>query len=60
MTRVFLMLGLAFFLLWSGYQTRQHPQLKFNSLSTRLLHPLDHRLRYRIAAVDPRFKLSVE
>ncbi|MCY6413797.1 matrixin family metalloprotease [Acinetobacter sp. VNH17] len=60
MTRVFLMLGLAFFLLWSGYQTRQQPQLKFNSLSTRLLHPLDHRLRYRIAEVDPRFKLSVE
>ena len=60
MTRVFLMLGLAFFLLWSGYQTRQHPQLKFNSLTDRITHPLDTRLRYRIAAVDPRFKLSVE
>ena len=60
MTRVFLMLGLAFFLLWSGYQTRQHPQLKFNSLTDRITHPLDTRLRYRIAEVDPRFKLSVE
>ena len=60
MTRVFLMLGLAFFLLCSGYQTRQHPQLKFNSLTDRITHPLDTRLRYRIAAVDPRFKLSVE
>lgn len=58
--RLAILLCIALFLLWSGYQTRQHPQLKFNSLSTRLLHPLDHRLRYRIAEVDPRFKLSVE
>ena len=47
-------------LLWSSYQTRQHPQLKFNALSDRLLHPFDTRLRYRIAEVDPRFKLSPE
>mgnify|MGYP003599694586 FL=1 len=48
------------FILWSSYQTRQHPQLKFNSLSDRITHPFDTRLRYRIAEVDPRFKLSPE
>jgi len=48
------------FILWSGYQTRQHPQLKFNALLDRVIHPFDHRLRYRIADVDPRFKLSIE
>lgn len=48
------------FILWSGYQTRQHPQLKFNALLDRIIHPFDHRLRYRIADVDPRFKLSIE
>lgn len=48
------------FILWSGYQTRQHPQLKFNALLDRIIHPFDHRLRYRVADVDPRFKLSIE
>ena len=43
---------------WWIYQTKQHPQLKFNSISDRLLHPLDPRLRYRVADVDPRFGLS--
>ncbi|EOR10774.1 MULTISPECIES: matrixin family metalloprotease [Acinetobacter] len=55
-----LLLVLVLFLLWSGYQTRQHPQLKFNSLTDRIASPLDTRLRYRIAEVDPRFKLSIE
>ena len=59
MKKIFVII-LVFFLLWSGYQTRQHPQLKFNSLTDRITHPLDTRLRYRIAEVDPRFKLSVE
>ncbi|WP_180114820.1 matrixin family metalloprotease [Acinetobacter sp. YH12063] len=40
------------------FQTKQHPQLKFNSISDRILHPLDTRLRYRVADVDPRFGLS--
>ncbi|MCL6237080.1 matrixin family metalloprotease [Acinetobacter sp. ANC 5033] len=43
---------------WWIFQTKQHPQLKFNSISDRLLHPLDTRLRYRVADVDPRFGLS--
>ena len=59
MKKIFVII-LVFFLLWSGYQTRQHTQLKFNSLTDRITHPLDTRLRYRIAEVDPRWKLSVE
>ena len=51
---------LAMFLFWSGYQTYQHPQLKFNSLTDHISKPFDTRLRYRIAEVDPRFKLSLE
>ncbi|MCH7337872.1 matrixin family metalloprotease [Acinetobacter sp. NIPH 2699] len=51
---------LTLFILWSGYQSYQHPQLKFNSLLDRITHPFDTRLRYHIAEVDPRFKLSVE
>ncbi|RZF49600.1 matrixin family metalloprotease [Acinetobacter halotolerans] len=51
---------LTLFILWTGYQSYQHPQLKFNSLLDRVTHPLDTRLRYRIAEVDPRFKLSIE
>ena len=59
MTR-YLTLALINFILWSAYQTHQHPQLKFNSLGDRITHPFDTRLRYRIAEVDPRFKLSPE
>lgn len=55
-----LLLALVMFLFWSGYQTYQHPQLKFNSLTDRISKPFDTRLRYRIAEVDPRFKLSLE
>ena len=43
-------------MLW--YQNQQHPQLQYNSLLTRIQAPLDIRLRYRIAEVDPRFGLS--
>ncbi len=58
--RSWLILILIIFILWSSYQTHQHPQLKFNSLGDRITHPFDTRLRYRIAEVDPRFKLSPE
>ncbi|EPF94558.1 hypothetical protein GCM10025882_08030 [Acinetobacter gyllenbergii] len=58
--KLFLIIALLLFIFWSGYQTRQHPQLKFNSLTDRIANPLDTRLRYRIAEVDPRFKLSIE
>jgi predicted Zn-dependent protease len=58
--KLFLIIALLIFIFWSGYQTSQHPQLKFNSLADRITHPIDTRLRYRIAEVDPRFKLSIE
>ncbi|QER41042.1 matrixin family metalloprotease [Acinetobacter suaedae] len=60
MVRLLFFLGLLLLILWSGYQSHQHPQLKFNSLLDRMTHPFDTRLRYRIAEVDPRFKLSLE
>ena len=60
MTRLLVLFGLIMFLLWSNYQSSQHPQLKFNALSDRITHPFDTRLRYRIAEIDPRFKLSPE
>ncbi|ENW07355.1 matrixin family metalloprotease [Acinetobacter beijerinckii] len=55
-----IIIAIVVFILWSGYQTRQHPQLKFNALLDRIIHPFDHRLRYRVADVDSRFKLSIE
>lgn len=45
-------------ILFFNYQSHTHHQLRFNSWSDRLLHPLDTRLRYQIAEVDPRFGLS--
>lgn len=41
-------------------QTQNHPQLRYNAWSDRLMHPLDTRLHYRIADVDPRFGMSKE
>lgn len=41
-------------------QTQSHPQLKFNSLTDRLTHPFDPRLRFRVDQVDPGFGLSRE
>ena len=39
-------------------QTKTHPQLKFNSLTDRLTHPFDTRLRFQIDQVDPGFGLT--
>lgn len=41
-----------------AHQTYTEPQVRFNSLSHRLMHPLDVRVRYRIGEVDARFGLS--
>ncbi len=52
---------LAIVLLFVGllsYQLKTHDQLRYNSLSDRILHPFDTRLRYQIAEVDPRFGIS--
>ncbi|MGA8884774.1 MAG: matrixin family metalloprotease [Acinetobacter sp.] len=45
-------------ILFFSYQSRSHYQLRYNSWPDRLLHPLDTRLRYQVADVDPRFGLS--
>ena len=37
-----------------------HPQLNHNSISDRIQHPLDKRLRYKIGNIDPRFNLTHE
>lgn len=41
-------------------QTQSHPQLKFNSLTDRLTHPFDTRLRFKVDQVDPGFGLTRE
>lgn len=49
---------IAFWVALFLYQQLQYPQIRLNPISTRLLHPLDTRLHYRIGEVDPRFHLS--
>lgn len=59
MRLLYLLMGLI--LLVAGFlhlQTQSHPQLKFNSLTDRLTHPFDSRLRFRVDQVDPGFDLS--
>jgi hypothetical protein len=47
-------------LLFFHFQTRNNFQLRYNAWSDRIMHPLDTRLRYQIAEVDPRFGMSKE
>ncbi|MDN5512926.1 matrixin family metalloprotease [Acinetobacter sp.] len=49
---------LLIFLSGMTYQTRNHPQIRYNKLLDRIQHPFDTRLRYRIAEVDSRFGLT--
>lgn len=46
------------FAAYFAFQSKKHPQLRYNAWSDRILHPLDTRLRYQIAEVDPRFGMS--
>lgn len=48
------LIALAFF----ASQRIFNPQLDHNSVSDRLQHPFDTRLRYRIGSVDPRFNIN--
>lgn len=41
-------------------QRMRNPQLNHNSVSDRLQHPFDTRLRYKIGHIDPRFNISNE
>ena len=58
--RLLSFLGIVVFIvsLFLHLQTKTHPQLKFNSLTDRLTHPFDTRLRFRIDQVDPGFGLT--
>lgn len=55
--RVFILILMIALLGVLQYQSRQH-HTHLNPVSTRFLHPFDHRIRYRIADVDARFGLS--
>ncbi|WP_111896207.1 matrixin family metalloprotease [Acinetobacter sp. MB5] len=52
------LLFIAMLLLLLLYQQMQYPQIRLNPITTRLTHPLDTRLHFKIGDVDPRFHLS--
>ncbi len=56
--RLFLLGAIILFSILLIYQNIQHPHTRHNTALDHLKHPLDTRLRYRIAEVDPRFGLS--
>lgn len=56
--RLFLLFSFLGFLGMLVFQNLQHPQLRLNPLWDRMTHPFDLRVRYRIAAIDPRFNLT--
>ncbi|MGB9189496.1 matrixin family metalloprotease [Acinetobacter sp.] len=56
--RLVLLSLLVIFLFGMTYQTRNHPQVRHNTLLDRIQHPFDTRLRYRIAEVDSRFGVT--
>ena len=41
------------------FQQIRYPQIRLNPISSRILHPFDTRLHYRIGQIDPRFGLSM-
>lgn len=58
--RLLLLCALVIVLIFFASQRMLNPQLNHNSVTDRLQHPLDTRLRYRIGHVDPRFNISPE
>ena len=58
--RIFIIAFIILTLLFFHFQTRNNFQLRYNAWSDRIMHPLDTRLRYQIAEVDPRFGMSKE
>lgn len=51
-----LILCTAYFVL----QYTMHPPLRYNTVMNRIQQPFDHRVRYRIGEIDPRFQISHE
>lgn len=58
--RFWLIIFVILFTSYFAIQRHLHPQLNHNSIIDRISHPLDHRLRYRIGEIDPRFNISHE
>ena len=58
--RLLLLCVLLISLIFFASQRMLNPQLNHNSVTDRLQHPLDTRLRYKIGHVDPRFNISHE
>ena len=56
--RIWLLLILILGMVYFTMQRKIYPQLSYNAPLSRLQHPLDTRLRYRIGAIDPGFGLS--
>ncbi|RKG30265.1 matrixin family metalloprotease [Acinetobacter tianfuensis] len=56
--RLIILIAILLFAGLLSYQVHTHDQLRFNSLSDRIFHPFDTRLRYQIAPADPRFGLT--
>lgn len=52
--RFFILLVFIIFMVYFAFQRHQHPQLNFNSWIDVISNPMDTRVRYRIADVDPR------
>jgi hypothetical protein len=57
--RIFILLVMLIALAILVHQNNQH-HTKLNPVSSRLLHPFDDRIRYKIAELDPRFGISQE
>lgn len=56
--RSFILIALFLILGFFTTQRMLNPQLNHNSIISRLQHPFDTRLRYKIGQVDPRFHLT--
>lgn len=52
---IFVLCGICLFFVIQNYQ---YPHVRHNSLSDRLLHPFDTRLRFQIGQIDPEFMIS--
>lgn len=56
--RIWLLLIVMLCTVYFTMQRKIHPQLSYNAPLSRLQHPFDTRLQYRIADIDPRFGIS--
>lgn len=57
-TKIIVFIILASIAVYFGYQTHSEPQVRFNSITHRLIHPTDTRVRFRIGVIDERFGIT--